>query len=159
MAHVYTADILWQRGEQPFTDRKYSRAHTWRFDGGVTVLGSSSPLVVKPPLSREDAVDPEEALAAALSSCHMLFFLDYASRAGFRIDRYADNAVAEMGKDPTGKVYVAKVTLNPRIVWSGDKTPTAADIAELHHKSHAVCFIANSLKSDVVIADIAPEFA
>lgn len=158
MAHVYTADILWQRGEQPFTDRKYSRGHTWHFDGGVTVPGSSSPLVVKPPLSREDAVDPEEAFAAALASCHMLFFLDYASRAGFRIDRYEDNAAAEMGKDETGKVYVAKVTLKPRIVWSGDKKPAAADIADLHHKSHAVCFIANSVRSEVVIADVAPVF-
>jgi organic hydroperoxide reductase OsmC/OhrA len=158
MAHVYTANVVWSRGDQVYTDRKYSRGHAWRFDGGVEVPGSSSPLVVKPPLSREDAVDPEEAFVAALASCHMLFFLDFAARAGFRVDRYDDAAEGEMGKGADGKVFVAKVTLKPAITWSGAKTPTAAEIADLHHKSHDHCFIANSVKSEVVIADVPPRF-
>lgn len=159
MAHVYTAKVLWERGAQPFVDKRYSRAHAWRFDGGVNVAASASPQVVKVPLSREDAVDPEEAFVASLSSCHMLFFLDYASRAGFRIDRYEDDASGEMAKDIEGRMMVAKVTLRPAITWSGEKRPTAAEIADLHHKSHAVCFIANSVKSDVIVADVPPIFA
>src|SRR6185295_16507094 len=89
---TYVATVSWSRGSQVFTDGKYSRAHTWRFDGGVEVAGSSSPHVVKPPLSDPAAVDPEEAFIASLSSCHMLFFLDFARRAGFLIDAYEDNA-------------------------------------------------------------------
>jgi organic hydroperoxide reductase OsmC/OhrA len=159
MAHVYTANVVWQRGDQVFTDRKYSRGHEWRFDGGTVVPGSSSPLVVKVPLSREDAVDPEEALAASVSACHMLFFLDYASRAGFRVDRYDDTAEATMGKDERGRVIVASIVLKPKITWSGEKKPSPQDIAGLHHKSHEACFIANSIRSEVTIADVAPVFA
>jgi organic hydroperoxide reductase OsmC/OhrA len=159
MAHRYTANVVWERGSQTFTDRKYSRAHELRFDGGTVVPGSSSPSVVKLPLSREDAVDPEEALVAALSACHMLFFLDFAAKAGFRIDRYEDAAEGEMGKGADGKVWLTKVTLKPRITWSGDKMPTTADIDDLHHQSHDLCYIANSVKSDVVVAPTDPLFA
>lgn len=158
MAHEYTATIRWQRGAQPFTDRKYSRAHDWQFDG-LTVPGSSAPAVVKVPLSREDAVDPEEALVASLSSCHMLFFLEFAARHGFRIDEYRDDAVGQMGKNPAGKVMMSKVTLNPHILFSGDKRPTPDDIANLHHRAHDECYIANSVRSEVVIAIVPPEFA
>jgi organic hydroperoxide reductase OsmC/OhrA len=158
MAHVYHATVLWQRGDQAFTDRQYSRGHVWRFDEGVEVPGSSSPLVV-PRHSVAAAVDPEEAFIASLSSCHMLFFLDFASRAGFRIDAYEDSATGEMGKDAAGKLYVAKVTLNPRIVFSGDKRPSEAEIAALHHKSHEDCFIANSVKTEVVTAILPSQFA
>ena len=158
-AHTYTATALWQRGDQVFTDRRYSRAHELKFDGGVTVPASSSPQVVKLPLSRADAVDPEETLIAALASCHMLFFLDFASRAGLRIDEYRDDAVGVMGKNEAGKEALVKITLSPRIVFSGDKKPTPAEIAELHHKSHEHCYIANTIRSEVVIAEIAPVFA
>lgn len=158
MANAYTATILWQRGQETFTDRKYSRAHEWRFDG-LTVPGSSAPSVVKLPLSREDAVDPEEALIASLSSCHMLFFLDFAAKEGFRIDEYRDDAVGEMGKTDSGRTMMAKITLSPHIVFSGDKRPTAADILRLHQVAHEHCYIGNSLKTQVVIAEIAPAFA
>ncbi len=159
MAHIYTANIVWERGDQVFVDKTYSRAFMMHFDGGISVPGSASPEVVKLPLSRADAVDPEEGFVASISSCHMLFFVDYASRAGFRVDRYDDAAEGEMGKNAEGRTFVAKVTLKPAITWSGDKKPTAADIADLHHKSHAVCFIANSVKSEIVLADIPPQFA
>ncbi|MFT3727620.1 MAG: OsmC family protein [Terricaulis sp.] len=148
---TYTATVAWKRGDQVFTDRKYSRAHEIRFDGGVVVPGSSSPDVVRVPLSREDAADPEEMLVASLSMCHMLFFLDFASRAGFVIDTYTDAAEGVMGKNAEGRTAMTKVTLKPAIVWSGEKRPSHDDIAQLHHKSHHECFIANSFRGEVVI--------
>jgi organic hydroperoxide reductase OsmC/OhrA len=158
MAHAYRATVLWQRGDQPFLDNKYTRGHVWRFDEGVEIPASSSPFVV-PNHSVAAAVDPEEAFIASLSSCHMLFFLNFAARAGFRIDAYEDAALGEMAKNAAGKLYVAKVTLNPRIVFSGDKRPTDAEIAALHHKSHEECFIANSVKTEIVTAVVPPQFA
>ncbi len=158
MAHSYRATVLWQRGDQPFTDNKYTRGHVWRFDEGVEVPAASSPLVV-PNHSVAAAVDAEEEFVASLSSCHMLFVLTFAARAGFRIDAYEDAAVGEMAKNDAGKLTVAKVTLNPRIVFSGDKRPSEADIAALHHKSHEECFIANSVTTQIVTATIPPQFA
>jgi len=149
MAHEYKATIVWERGAQLFTDNKYSRGHLWRFDGGIEVPGSSSPLVV-PKFSRLDAIDPEEAFVASLSSCHMLFFLSLAAAKGFRIDSYEDQAVGEMGKNAKGKLYVSKVTLHPDIVFSGDKHPSDSDVEALHHRSHEECFIANSVLTEVV---------
>jgi organic hydroperoxide reductase OsmC/OhrA len=148
---TYTATVAWTRGDQNFLDRKYSRAHEIRFDGGTVVPGSSSPHVVKLPLSREDAADPEEMLVASLSMCHMLFFLDFASRAGFVIDSYVDAATGEMGKNAEGRIAMTKVTLKPAIAWSGEKRPSDDDIAQLHHKSHHECYIANSFRGEVVI--------
>jgi len=149
--HTYTATVTWSRGEQAFTDGKYSRAHRWRFDGGVDVPASSSPQVVRPPLSDEAAVDPEEAFVAALSSCHMLFFIDFARRAGFRIDRYEDQAEGIMAQDAEGRTAMTVVTLRPAIAFSGERLPTAEEIEALHHKSHEACFIANSVRSEVRI--------
>lgn len=158
MAHDYRARIHWQRGAQPFTDRRYSRAHDWVLDG-LTVPGSSAPAVVKLPLSRADAIDPEEALVASLASCHMLFFLDYAARDGWRIDDYRDDAVGEMGRNSAGKTAMVRATLNPHVTFSGDKRPTAADVAHLHHLAHEACYIANSVNFEVRVAEIAPTFA
>lgn len=151
MAHAYKATVRWERGAQIFTDNRYSRGHLWRFDGGIEVPGSSSPLVV-PKFSRLDAIDPEEAFVASLSSCHMLFFLSFAAAKGFRIDSYEDQAVGEMGKNAKGKLYVSKVTLHPDIVFSGDTHPSDSDVAALHHRAHEECFIANSVLTDVVTA-------
>jgi organic hydroperoxide reductase OsmC/OhrA len=158
MAHAYRATVLWRRGDQPFTGNAYSRGHVWRFDEGVEVPASSSPFVV-PAHSVAAAVDPEEAFVASLSSCHMLFFLSFAARAGFQIDVYEDAAIGEMAKNEAGKLYVAKVTLSPRIVFSSDKRPSEAEIAALHHKSHEECFIANSVRTEVVTAIVPPRFA
>lgn len=148
---AHTATVIWTRGDQNFLDRKYSRAHEIKFDGGVSLAGSSSPDVVKLPMSRADAADPEEMLVASLAMCHMLFFLDFASRAGFVIDRYEDSPVGVMGKDERGRIAMTKATLKPHVEWSGEKRPSAADIAELHHKSHEACFIANSFRGEVVV--------
>jgi organic hydroperoxide reductase OsmC/OhrA len=150
-AHGYRATIVWERGEAVFTDGRYPRAHVWRFDGGVEVPGSSSPLAVRVPLSREDAVDPEEALVAALSSCHMLFVLDFARKAGFRVDRYADEAEGVMRPNARGKLYLAKATLRPAIAFSGAKRPSSAEVDALHHHAHEECFIANSVLTEIAI--------
>lgn len=150
MDHVYRATIRWERGDQPFTDGRYSRGHVLAFDG-LEVPGSSSPFSVRVPLSREDAVDPEEGLVASASSCHMLFFLDFARRAGFRVDRYEDAATGEMGPNEAGKLYVARVTLNPAVTFSGAKTPTQAEYDTLHHRTHEECYIGHSIRAEMVI--------
>ena len=147
---TYVATVSWARGAQPYTDGKYSRAHTWRFDGGVEVPGSSSPHVVRPPLSDVAAVDPEEAFVASLASCHMLFFLDFARRAGVIVTSYDDEAEGEMEKGDDGKTRITRITLRPRIVY-GDVAPTDEMLGDLHHKAHEACFIANSITSEIVI--------
>ena len=152
MAHEYLATVSWKRGaDEPFSDNKYSRGHTWAFDGGVTVPASSSPLSVRLPFSKADAVDPEEALVASLSSCHMLTFLYLAAKGGYVIDSYEDKAVGVMTKNERGKLFVSRVALRPRIVFSGAKQPTAAQLDELHHHAHEQCYIANSVLAEVVV--------
>src|SRR6266481_2687869 len=117
---TYTAIIRWERGDQPFTDNRYSRAHRWLFDGGVEVPASSSPHVVPLPLSVAAAVDPEEAFVASLSSCHMLWFLSLAARRGLVVDGYHDEAVGVMSKDASGKPAITRVTLRPEVHFAGD---------------------------------------
>ena len=144
----YIATIRWSRSGATYTDGRYSRAHEWAFDGGAVVPASSSPHVVPLPMSDESGVDPEEAFVASLSSCHMLFFLDFARRAGFVVESYVDAAEGVMEKYPDGRMAMTRVTLRPEVQWSGE-TPVADAIAELHHKAHEACFIANSVKTDV----------
>jgi len=148
MAH-YTAEILWLRGEQPFTDNRYSRRHTLRFDGGVEVPGSSSPHVVPLPMSDASAVDPEEAFVASLSSCLLLWFLAIAAKRRFRVDRYFDAAVGTMGRNAEGREAMLTVTLRPEVLFSGEHLPTREELADMHHKAHDECFIANSVKTEV----------
>lgn len=148
-AHSHQARIHWQRGSAVFTDRRFSRAHRWYFDGGIDVPASSSPYVVRVPLSDEHAVDPEEALVASLSSCHMLFFLLFAAGKGLRVDDYEDRAEGVMGKNAAGKTAMVRVTLRPRVSFSGELLPTRADIEALHHRAHDECFIANSVTTEV----------
>jgi organic hydroperoxide reductase OsmC/OhrA len=152
MAHEYRADVVWTREDAVFTDNRYSRGHVWRFDGGVEVPASSSPLSVKLPLSREDAVDPEEALVASVSSCHMLFFLGFAAKAGFVVDKYEDAALGVMTKNEQGKLFVSKITLSPAISFSGSKRPSAQELDALHHHAHEECYVANSVRAEVVVA-------
>src|SRR3954465_8468006 len=119
MAHQYRARVKWTRDVSAFTDQGYSRGHRWSFDGGITVAASSSPLSVRLPYSVAEAVDPEEAFVAALSSCHMLTFLYVAAKQGFVVDEYADDAVGEMSKNERGKMWVSKVMLAPAITFAG----------------------------------------
>lgn len=148
---LYTATVTWSRADAIFTDGAYSRAHTISFDGGVSIAGSASPHVVRAPMSRADAADPEELLVASVSACHMLFFLDFARRAGLVVDRYEDEAVGVMEKDDRGRTSITKVTLRPSVSWSGEKRPSQADIDDLNHRAHEACYIANSIRADVVV--------
>ncbi|MFT3954044.1 MAG: OsmC family protein [Piscinibacter sp.] len=145
----YVASLRWQRGDQPFSDRRYSRRHEMHFDGGAMVPASSSPHSVRVPFSDPAAVDPEEAFVAALSSCHLLWFLDIACRAGWIVDDYRDDAVGVMAKDERGRLAITVVTLRPAVRFGGDKRPDAAEIVRLHHAAHEECFIANSVRSEV----------
>ena len=147
----HLATIEWSRGDQPFSDNKYARAHDWRFDGGAVVRGSSAPSSVPEPMSDAAAVDPEEALVAAVSSCHMLFFLAFARKDGFVVDRYRDNAVGVLGRDERGRIAITAVTLRPEVVFSGETQPDAAALGDLHHRAHEACYIANSIRAGVVV--------
>ncbi|MDB5431604.1 MAG: peroxiredoxin [Caulobacter sp.] len=148
---VYTATIDWTlRDGDDFPKGRYSRAHTIAFDGGVTLPASSSPHVVPLPWSDPAGVDPEEMLVASLSNCHMLTFLDLARRDGFFIRRYHDAAEGVMSKLESGKWAVTRVTLKPAITFEG-REPTPAEMDHLHHRAHEDCFIANSVKTEVVV--------
>jgi len=148
---TYTATIRWTRqGDGDFAKGQYSRAHTWEFDGGMTVPASASPHIVPQPWSDLNAVDPEEAFVASLSSCHMLFFLDFARRAGFTIDDYVDEAEGVLEKRDDGKMAMTRVTLRPRVTWGGE-APDEATLADLHTQAHEACFIANSVTTEVVV--------
>lgn len=146
---TYSATIRWQRNGAAFTDQRYSRAHEWHFDGGAVVPGSSSPDNVPLPYSDAAAVDPEEAFVAALSSCHLLWFLHLAAKAGFVVDHYEDCAGGVMARNAEGKLAMTLVTLRPRANFAGERLPSRADIEALHHAAHEECFIANSVKSEV----------
>ena len=148
---TYTATIIWKSDSlDRFSKNQYTRGHAWEFDGGVTVPASSSPHAVRVPFSIEAAVDPEEALVASVSSCHMLSFLWVVSKNGFVAESYEDNAIGEMTTNDEGKQWISKITLDPQIVWSG-KAPTAEVLAHMHHEAHEVCYIANSIKSEIIV--------
>lgn len=146
---TYTAELLWQREGQDFLSNRYSRRHLIRFDGGVEMPGSSSPHVVPLPWSDASAVDPEEAFVAALSSCHMLWFLSIAAKRGFCVDRYEDAAEGVMARNAERRMAMTKVTLRPAVVFSGERLPSREDIDAMHHEAHDECFIANSVKTEV----------
>ena len=148
---TYTAGIRWCRREQKFTDNRYSSAHTWHFDGGSVVPASSSPAVVPLPMSDAGAVDPEEAFVASLSSCHLLWFLSIAAKRGYTVDSYTDDACGVMARNAAGKLAMTAVTLRPLVTFSGPKLPDRAALDALHHAAHAECFIAASIRSEVVI--------
>jgi len=147
----YFAKVNWLRAsDENYIDNKYSRGHEWSFDGGATVAASSSPHVVPLPYSVEANVDPEEAFVASLSSCHMLFFLSIAAKRKYVVDAYVDNAVGLMAEDDSGKISMTRVTLKPKVVFSGERQPSMAQLEKMHHQSHEQCFIANSVKTEIV---------
>ena len=147
-----TVIVRWARGEnEAFTDNKYSRKHSWIFDGGAEVPASASPHVVPVPYACESAVDPEEAFIASLSSCHMLWFLSLAAMKGLIVESYEDEAEGMLDKDGDGKLAMTQVTLRPRVEFIGDKQPTDEEIGELHEAAHEKCFIANSVKTVMIV--------
>lgn len=153
----HRAEIRWT-AEGDVAKGTYSRAHTWHVDGGLTVPASASPHIVPPPYSDPSAIDPEEALIASVSACHMLWFLDLARRDGFAAASYHDNAVGRMAKNDQGQDWIAEITLNIRVTWTVD-SPDRATHSALHHAAHRACFIANSVRSKIVtniLDDAAP---
>ena len=151
----YTAEVSWLRGPtESFLDNRYSRRHLMRFDGGIEVPGSSAVSSVPLPMSDPNAVDPEEAFVASLSSCHMLWFLSIAARRKFVVDRYVDNAIGVMTKNAQGKMAMTRVTLRPEVRFSGEHQPSREELDQLHHKAHKECFIANSVKTLVLCEPI-----
>ena len=152
----YKATIKWCRTSPDFLKGRYSREHTWTFDGGVTVPASASPAVVPAPWSNPAGVDPEEAFVASISSCHLLTFLYLASKAGFQIDSYEDEAIGTVTKNEKGVLWVSSVKLDPKIVYSGEKSPAPTDEERLHHLAHEQCYIANSVKTEVAVCPVQP---
>jgi len=139
--------LTWKRGDAPFDYQKYSRNHTWKFDGGHEMTASAAPAYLGDPKN----VDPEEAFVASLSSCHMLTFLAIACKQKFVLDDYVDEAVGHMEKNAEGKLAITKVTLKPKITFSGDKKPTTEELDKMHHAAHENCFIANSVKTEITV--------
>lgn len=151
----YAARIAWTNdAPETFTKSRYTRAHTWEFDGGVKVPASASPHVVALPFSDENAVDPEEAFVAAISSCHMLTFLWVAAKRGFVIESYVDDAEGILEVDSEGKQSMTSVMLDPDIKWGGNRVPSRDEIAEMHHVAHEGCYIANSVKTEISVAGL-----
>jgi len=148
--HEYGAEVLWQRAaHEAFTDKRYSRKHILRFDGGTEVPGSASPSVVALPMSDAAAVDPEEAFVASLAACHMLWFLSSAAGAGYVVDYYRDAAVGVMTRNAEGKWWISSVTLRPEVRFGSPRAPGPDEFHQLHQRAHEACFIANSVKSEV----------
>jgi organic hydroperoxide reductase OsmC/OhrA len=152
----HKATIRWKRTSAEFLKGRYSREHTWTFDGGLSVPASPAPAVVPVPFSNPANIDPEEAFVASLSSCHMLTYLYLAGRQGFQVDSYEDDAVGAVTKNERGIPWISAITLHPKIAYSGEKLPAPADEERLHHLAHEQCFIANSIKTAVTVAAGSP---
>ena len=146
---THRATVRWEQAGGPFAKRQFSRAHTWSFDGGVTIPAAAAPSAVPVQFTDPSAVDPEEAYVAAIASCHLLSFLPLAALGGFEVLRYADDAVGMMTKNDQGKLWVSEVELSPRITWAEGKTPSAEHLADLHHRAHMDCYIANSVRTEI----------
>ena len=146
---AHTATIHWQRADANFEKGEYSRRHEWRFDGGSVVTASPSPQVVAAPWSDASAVDPEEAFVAAISSCHMLWFLSLAAKRGFVVDRYTDEAIGTMARIAPGRQAITDVVLRPRIQFAPTRAADAHEVDALHEAAHERCFIANSVKTAI----------
>lgn len=157
MSH-YRAELHWQRDDGArFTDQRYSRRHVWRFDGGVELPASSSPQVVPLPMSDASAVDPEEAFVAALSSCHLLWFLSLAAAEGHVVETYDDAAVGRMGRNAEGRMAMLEVRLHPRVRFAAGTAPDAAALARLHERAHGECFLAASVRCPVLVEPVAAD--
>jgi len=147
---VYRATIRWELGDGDFCGNRYSRGHRWEFDGNISVPASASPAIVPLPHSVAEAVDPEEAFVAALSSCHMLFFLSLAAARGVVVESYVDAASGRMQRGSDGKTRIDRVELNPAATYAAGTEPSKELLDELHHAAHERCFIANSVTAEVV---------
>ena len=140
------ASIVWQRTSQDFTYMSYNRAHDWRFTA-ATVQASAA----KEYRGEESRVNPEEALVASLSSCHMLTLLAIATKRRWSLDAYSDAAVGYLEKNAQGRLAITRVILRPRITWSAGVAVSSSDLEKLHHEAHEGCFIANSVTTKITV--------
>jgi organic hydroperoxide reductase OsmC/OhrA len=143
----HEARVEWRRGAVEFTTDTYDRTHSWTFGGGLRVEASSAPEY----RGRSELPNPEEALVAALSSCHMLTFLAIAARRRLVVERYEDEAVGHLEKNPQGRLAITRVTLRPRLAFGGEKPPSEEELSRLHQLAHEQCFIANSVTTEVTV--------
>lgn len=141
------AKVSWKKNTPDFTYEGYDRTHTVSFPGGSLLSASSAPEF----LGKKELANPEELLAAALASCHMLTFLAVAAKSRLVVEAYEDHPVATLDKNATGKMSVTKIQLSPKVKFSGEK-PTPEKYKELHEKAHRNCFIAGSLNSEMTLA-------
>lgn len=148
---AHTASVQWRRGDAPFLQGHYSRRHEWHFDGGAVVTASPSPDMVPAPWSDAAAVDPEEAFVAAVSSCHMLWFLSIAAERGFIVETYQDKAVGTLARIAPERQAITGIVLRPRIRYDAGHCASAAETEVLHEAAHERCFIANSIKTSIRI--------
>lgn len=146
----HEATISWGLVTGDFAKGTYTRDHKWEFDGGAVCHASASPFVVPPPFSNPEGVDPEEAMVAAIASCHMLWFLDIARRAGYVVASYKDQAIGKMEANEKGKLWLSQVHLRPNISWIGEPPPPDS-LKVLHHEAHENCYIANSVKTRIEV--------
>ena len=151
-AHTYCATVEWHHdvAAVDFGAGRYSRRHLLRFDGGLEVAASAAVANVPLPWSDPAALDPEEAYVASIASCHLLWFLALAAKSRFVVRSYRDEAVGLMTPNAAGKLWVSQVTLRPATRFSGTRTPTHEQLIALHHRAHEECFIANSVKTEIV---------
>lgn len=147
----YKATVSWSRDGQTFIDNKYSRTHQWEFDSGQIISASASPNVVPTPLSDPSAVDPEEAFIISISSCHMLWFLSIAAKAGFVVENYKDKAEGILAKNNDGKQAITEVSLFPRVTYQKGQKPTEKKDQQMHQQASTQCFIANSIKTSIKV--------
>ena len=143
----HTITVEWKRETSDFDYRTYNRDHDWKFDAGITIRASSNPIYQ----GNERCVDPEEAFVASLSSCHMLTFLALAANKRYVVDRYRDQAVGVLGNDASGNLSMTRVTLRPQVTFRGESPPSEVEHRQLHHRAHRACFLANSVKTEVVV--------
>lgn len=150
---TYHANVTWARGADAFLHQKYSRGHRWTFDEGVSIAASASPQAVRAPWHVAAAIDPEEALVAALSSCHMLFFLSFASSAGYTVESYEDAAEGVMAKNAEGRDAMVSFTLRPVVTFKV-RAPLAVEFDAMHHRAHEQCYVANSIRGAVAVEPV-----
>jgi organic hydroperoxide reductase OsmC/OhrA len=141
--------LTWQRGGVEFSYQKYPRDHTWSFDGGHTMVATAAPAYLGNPAN----VDPEEAFVASVASCHMLTFLAIACKQKLVLNTYADEAVGFMEKNAEGRLAITRIELRPKLSWGGDRKPSRKELEQMHHAAHENCFIANSIKTEVSVAN------
>lgn len=142
---TFKLTLNWQTSPAP--EGEFNRDHTVTFGSGQSIDASSAPEYK----GNSAKVNPEESLLSALSSCHMLTFLAIAHLKRLPVASYTDNAVAELGKTESGKLAVTKMTLNPQVVFAKGVEVDQETLDKIHEKAHVNCFIANSIKSEVVI--------